>query len=108
MIAATITNVVGPVVGSENTEIYGPCFVVIMAGFFAYAMVRYHMLDVWILFSRATVYATVMAFVTVTFMASVSIVHWLTISVGVQSNLISSLLAALVVALLVQPVKECV
>ena len=105
-IAASFTNVIAPVVGLESTEIYGPCFVVIMAAFFTYAMVRYHMLDVWILFSRATVYATVMAFVTVTFMASVSVVHWLTLSVGVQSNLISSLIAALVVALLVQPVKE--
>jgi two-component system nitrogen regulation sensor histidine kinase GlnL len=104
--AATFTNVVAPVLGQTSTEIYGPCFVAMMAAFFAYAMVRYHMLDVWILFSRATVYAIVMVFVTLAFMASVSVVHLISISYSVQGSLLSSIMASLLVVLLAQPLKE--
>ncbi|MBI1318843.1 MAG: GAF domain-containing protein [Candidatus Hydrogenedens sp.] len=104
--AATATNVVAPVLGLTSTEIYGPCFVVIMAGFFTYAMVRYHLLDVWILFSRATVYGIVMVFVTVAFMGSVSLVHWISLSYSVQGSLLSSALASVLVVFLAQPLKE--
>lgn len=105
---ATITNVVAPVLGVGSLEIYGPTFTVLMAGTFAYAMVRYHLLDVWILVSRATVYGTITAFVTVIFFASVSAIHYMSLNETLGGSAISSLVAAVLVVLLIQPVKEYV
>lgn len=103
---ATITNVVAPVLGVGSLEVYGPTFTVLMAGTFAYAMVRYHLLDVWILISRATVYGAITAFVTLVFFGSVSMVHWLSLNETLGGSMVSSLIAAVMVVLLIQPLKE--
>ena len=105
---ATITNVVAPLFHVGSLELFGPCFTVLMSGTFAYAMVRYHLLDVWILVSRATVYAAVTAFVTLVFFGAVSLVHWMSLSDTVGGSMLSSLIAAVTIVVLVQPIKEWV
>lgn len=103
---ATVTNVVGPAAGLENTEAYGPIFLVLMMGTFAYAMVRYHLLDIWFIVSRTTVYAVSTAVVALIFVGTISIVHW-TFSSGMgRLNIVPTLLAALLVALVLEPIKE--
>ena len=103
---ATVTNVLGPAIGLENTETYGPIFLVLMIGTFAYAMVRYHLLDIWFIVSRTTVYAVSTAVVALIFVGTISVVHW-TFSSGMgKINIVPTLLAALIVALVLEPIKE--
>ncbi|MFM1921962.1 MAG: hypothetical protein RLZZ303_3596 [Candidatus Hydrogenedentota bacterium] len=107
-ILGTATNVIAPFLNVANTEIYGPCFTVLMAGIFSYAMLRYHLLDVWILVSRATVYGIITALTTVVFFGTVSTIHWLSLTETLGSSFISSLLSAVTVVLLILPLKEYV
>jgi len=103
---AVVTNVLGPVFEVRSLEAYGPIFFLLMMGIFAYAMVRYHLLDVWVIVSRTTLYAVITAFVVAIFLGMVSLVH-LTVSEGVRgSAVLPTLLAALVIALVLQPLKE--
>ncbi|MDX9975764.1 MAG: histidine kinase N-terminal 7TM domain-containing protein, partial [FCB group bacterium] len=102
---ATVTNVLAPIL-HFSTEPYGPDFMVLMVLIFAYAMVRYHLLDIWLIFSRTTVYAALTAFVALTFLASVSLVRWVSSDDTGTVNFWSTVVAALVVAVVIQPIKE--
>ncbi len=103
---ASATNVLAPVFHVGTMESYGPIFFVLMIGVFAYAMVRYHLMDIWVILSGTTVYAIVTAFVVLTFLGTVSIVHWVFSSGGRSGNLVTTILAALIIALVLQPLKE--
>ena len=105
MASATVTNVLAPVLNVRNTEVYGPIFTLVMMSIVAYAMIRYHLLDIWVLVSRTTIYAAVTTFVFATFLGTISLVHWLS-SRTTPSILVTTLLAALVIALVLQPLKE--
>ena len=106
MASATVTNVLAPVLNVRNTEVYGPIFTLLMMSVVAYAMIRYHLLDIWVLVSRTTIYAAVTTFVFATFLGTISLVHWLFSSRTTPSILVTTLLAALVIALVLQPLKE--
>jgi len=103
---ASVTNVLAPILNIGSLEAYGPIFTVLMMVILAYAMVRYHLLDIWVIVSRTTVYAFVTAFVVLTFLGTVSIVHWVFSSGGRTGNLVTTILAALIIALVLQPLKE--
>ncbi|HPC17629.1 MAG TPA: ATP-binding protein [Candidatus Hydrogenedentes bacterium] len=103
---ASATNVLAPALKIGSLEAYGPIFTVVMMGFLAYAMIRYHLLDIWLLVSRTTIYAVVTVFVIATFLGTVSVVHWVFSSGGRAGNLFTTVLAALIIALVLQPLKE--
>ena len=103
---ASITNIVAPMLGMGQMEPYGPCFAVILVAVFAYSMVRYHLLDIWVLISRSTVYGVVTAVVVLVFMGSVSVVHYLVSSGGHARDLLTTALAAGIIVVVLQPVKE--
>ncbi len=103
---ASITNVFAPALKIGSMELYGPCFVVLMVGGMAYAMVRYHLLDIWLIVSRTTVYAIVMGFVIFTFLGTVSLVHWGFSHAGRANDVLTTALAALVIVVVLQPLKE--
>lgn len=103
---ASITNVVGPMMHITSLELYGPSFMVLLMAGLAYAMVRYHLLDIWGLVSRTTVYAAVTGFVIVTFLGTVSLAHWMVSTGGQGHELLSTTLAALAIVLLLQPLRE--
>jgi len=98
-----LTNVLGPLMGLGNTEAYGPLFLLFMVTVFAYAMVRYHLLDIWFILSRTTVYAISTALVALIFVGAVSLSFG---SASSQLRILPILLAALVVAVVLEPVKE--
>lgn len=104
-----ITNIVLPMLGVHDYEPYGPVFIVIMVGFFAYAMVRYHLLDIWVIISRAAVFATASGLVVLIFMGSIAVVHqivrWLHLTDDVNT-LMPTIVAALVIVLILEPIKE--
>lgn len=103
---ASITNIIAPILGVGTMELYGPSFVLILVGTFAYSMVRYHLLDIWVLISRTTVYGVVMGVVVLVFTGSVSVVHYFFASGGHARDLITTALAAAIIVLVLQPVKE--
>jgi len=102
---ATLTNVLAPVFQIGRLEVYGPCFMVLMTGGLAYAMVRYHLLDIWGIVTRTTVYAIVTSAVTLIFLGSITGVHWV-FSSGAHSTILTALVAALAIVLVLQPLRE--
>ncbi len=103
---STLTNVLAPALGVRTLEAYGPVFVVLMMASFAYAMIRYHLMDIWVIISRTTVYAIVTGIVIVIFLSSISLVHWAFRSATGPGDVLPTVLAAFVVAIVLQPLKE--
>lgn len=103
---AFLTNLLAPSLRITSLEVYGPCFMVLLMGGLAYSMIRYHLLDVRTLASRTTVYAVVTATIVGIFLVVVSLVHWAFVVRTQFSELIIATLAALLIAVVVQPVKE--
>ncbi|MBI5092646.1 MAG: GAF domain-containing protein [Candidatus Hydrogenedentes bacterium] len=102
------TNLLAPLIATENNlEPYGPVFSLVMIGIFAYSMVRYNLLDLWELYSRTTVYAVITGFVILTFFGSISLVQFV-LSGGGQDvrNPVSIVIAAVVIATVLHPLKE--
>ncbi len=103
---ASLTNLLAPALKISAMERYGPCFMVLLMGGLAYSMVRYHLLDIWGIVSRATVYAVVTGFVIATFLSTISLMHWLFIGGGTARDIVTTALAALIIVLVIQPLKE--
>ena len=103
---ATATNVLAPAINIGSLEVYGPVFTVLMMAILAYAMVRYHLMDIWVLVSRTTIYAIVTLFVVATFLTTVTLVRWAFTSSDRTGDFLTTVLAALVIALVLQPLKE--
>lgn len=105
-----LTNVIGPMVGVYDMEPYGPVFITVMMGFFAYAMVRYHLLDVLTILSRTAVFAISSATVALVFISSVTFVQWaLSVFPFVSEDLrtvLPTVIAALVIVLVLEPIRE--
>lgn len=100
------TNIVGPALDMPSLQAYGPVFVMLMTVAFAYAMVRYHLMDIWVIFSTTTVYAVSTAVVILVFLSTISVFHWALRSRGGASELLSTILAAIVIVLILEPLKE--
>ncbi len=103
---AISSNVFAPILGIGSTQPFGPVFMVVMAAFFAYAMIRYHLMSISVIISRTGVYAIIMGFVIVVFLGTVAVVHLLFSGGGYTEDLLPTVLAALVIALGLQPLKE--
>jgi signal transduction histidine kinase len=105
---ASLASLIGPVVGL-SLEPYGPAFYVLMVGFFAYAMVRYHLLDIWVIVSRTTIYALTTSVVVLIFLGSIMVVHGGFQALTTRGPIVGiapTILAALVIAIVLEPIKE--
>ena len=103
---AIATNVFLPLLGINTMELYGPCFVVLMMAGLAYSMIRYHLLDIWVIVSRTTTYAIVTVMIFVLYFSVVSVVHKIFSQAGEASDILSIALTSLVVAIVIQPIRE--
>lgn len=103
---ASVTNVAMPLLGYSAWQAYGPISGVGMMAIFAYSMVRYHLLDVRVIVSRTTVYGTAIVFVVSVFFGAVAVMHWLTQATSGLGAWTPTVVAALVVALVLEPLKE--
>lgn len=103
---AASTNVLAPALNIRSLEVYGPAFPVLLMLIMAYAMVRYHLMDIWVLLSKTTIYAVVTMFVIAVFLGMVTGVHWVFSHNSRMGDFMTTLLAALVIALVLQPLKE--
>lgn len=102
----TLTNIVLPAFQINELQPYGPMFLVLMMGLFAYAMVRYHLMDIRVIASRTTVYMVVTTFVIATFVTMAYLVQWVVKSGGTDIHVLPTVLAALIVAMVVEAVKD--
>ena len=101
---ATLTNIIAPALDFGSVEVLGPCFVLILIATLAYSMIRYHLLDIMVLISRTTVYMAVTVSVVLIYTGTVSLINFV---LKTQDNsLFSTIVAALVVVLALQPIKE--
>jgi len=105
-ITATVTNVVMPALGFSHWQVYGPIAGTGMMAIFAYSMVRYHLMDVRLIVSRTTVYAGAFAFVIAAFSGAVAATHWLTRTGKDAGAFLPTFVAALIVVLVLEPLKE--
>jgi len=105
-VLASLTNVLGPLLNIQHLELYGPCFMVLLMGGLAYAMVRYQLLDIWHVISRTSLYAVMTAAVILIFLGVVSGVHYAFSAPGQPADILTTTFAALIVVLLIQPLKE--
>lgn len=97
---------VGPLFGLNSPQAYGPATTMAMLSFFAYAMIRYHLLDTRILLFRSIVFSILTFFVVTTLVSVVYLVEWAISGTLEISQLISAFLASLLVVILFQTVKE--
>ncbi len=105
-ILSTITAGIEPIFDIPVFQAYGPVAVMLVMGFFAYAMVRYHLLDTRAMISRAFVYTLATAFVIVVFISSTYLVRWFLDESTALVDVFPGILTAFVVALVFQAVKE--
>lgn len=101
-----ITNIVLPLFNVGSLEAYGPAFLIALVSFFAYAMVRYHLMDVRVIISRTMVYAVGTVFVAATFFSAIAMVHFVFRLGGRTRTVLPTILAALVIAVVLDPLKE--
>ena len=104
---ASVTNVIAPFFQIQTMELYGPCFMVLMMAGLAYSMVRYHLLDIWFILSRTTVYAFITVFVFILYFTVVTLVHAAFSQVGMgRFDILSIALTSMMVAVVIQPLRE--
>ena len=107
---AMVTNVYAPAFGVTSMEAYGPVFIVLLVASFSYAMVRYHLLDIWVIISRTAVYFVATAFVVSTFFGSISLVRWSFLALPFDNlpdpEFVSTLISAVVIAWVLAPLNE--
>lgn len=88
--------------------VVAPLLLALYLGVVCYSMLRYHLLDIGVLFSRTALYFVLTAFVMAAFAGAVGLVHWVLSGGGRTADFLSTGLAALLVVLLIQPLKEAV
>jgi nitrogen-specific signal transduction histidine kinase len=103
---ASATNVIAPFFSIHTMELYGPCFMVLMMAGLAYSMVRYHLLDIWFILSRTTVYAFITVFIFILYFSVVTLVHVAFSQAGRAYDILSIALTSLMVAVVIQPLRE--
>ncbi|MFH1369073.1 MAG: HD domain-containing phosphohydrolase [Elusimicrobiota bacterium] len=72
---------------------------------FAYVIVRYHAMDINIIFERSTVYAVMIAVVTTIYLATIFVIENILKEFIGYSSLVARLLAALIIALTFLPLR---
>lgn len=87
-------------------QAYGPVAIILLMGFFAYAMVRYHLLDTRAMVSRALVYLGATLFVIATFLGFTGLIQWTLGRTATFADILPGILAAFVVTLVFQTVKD--
>lgn len=106
VVCSTTTNTVLPAMGVDLFQRYGPIFWVLMLGMFAYAMVRYHLLEMRVLIANALANVAIMTFVVGTFIAVMAGGRLLMDAPYQQIQILPTVLSGVVIAFAVHAVRE--
>ncbi len=105
-VMSALTSTIEPLFGIPTFQAYTPAAVMLLMGFFAYAMVRYHLLDTRAMVSRALVYGVATTFVILTFMLFTFVTRALVGAETTGADLVPGILTAFLVTLVFQTIKE--
>ncbi len=103
---SALTATIEPLFNIPTFQAYTPTAVMLLMGFFAYAMVRYHLLDTRAMVSRSLVYALATTFVVLTFVCFTVITRALVGADTTGADLVPGILTAFMVTLVFQTVKD--
>ncbi len=103
---SAVTGAIEPLFKIPTFQAYTPAAVMLLMGFFAYAMVRYHLLDTRAMVSRALVYTVATTFVLLTFLAFTLITRALLGASTTAVDLLPGVFSAFAVTLVFQSFKE--
>lgn len=108
LVLGVLTNILAPVFDIRLFQAYGPISAVFLISFFAYAMIRYHLLDARVLLARAAIYLAAAAFVAAAFVGITAAIRAIRGDQFYAGQLLPGILAALLIAFLFHKVKEFV
>lgn len=100
------TAAVEPIFGIPTFQAYTPAAVMLLMGFFAYAMVRYHLLDTRAMVSRALVYTIATAFVISIFLVFTYVTRFFLGAETTLADIVPGVFTAFIVSLVFQTIKE--
>ena len=94
---AIFTGLIAPLSGLTETQVTGltPTFALIWVCFIAYAIAKYHLMDITIVIKRTTVYALLTTSVTAGYIAVVFLTNWLFGGIMGFQALITAMIPAL-------------
>ncbi|MEJ2744827.1 MAG: ATP-binding protein, partial [bacterium] len=107
-VLAISTGLVAPLFGLTGTELasLSPTFGLVWAIFIAYAIARYHLMDITIIIKRTTIYALLTTSITAGYISVVLLSNWLFGGIMGLQTLIPAMVAALLSAFAFAPLKE--
>ncbi len=102
---AIITDVVLPALGFPKLVSIGPVLTVIIVGFIAYSIGKYHLFDITVVLKKTAIYALLTSFVTAVYIISVLLAERLFREVVGYHTFFPAVFAALIVAYLFLPLR---
>lgn len=107
-VLAISTGLVAPLLGLTGTELasLSPTFGLVWAILIAYAIARYHLMDITIIIKRTTIYALLTTSITAGYISIVLLSNWLFGGIMGLQTLIPAMVAALLIAFAFAPLKE--
>ncbi|MCK4905086.1 GAF domain-containing protein [bacterium] len=103
---AIITGAILPAIGFPQFIAIGPVFSVLIAGFTAYAIVRYRLFDITVAIKKTAIYTLLTAFVTAFYIAGVILAEKLFRGIVRYQTFFPAVFAALIVAFVFLPLRE--
>ncbi len=102
---AIITDVILPAFGFPKLVSIGPAFTVIIVGFIAYSIGKYHLFDITVVVKKTAIYALLTGFVTAVYIISVLLAERFFRQVVGYQTFFPAVFAALIVAYLFLPLR---
>lgn len=106
VLAGSVTNIILPALNIYELQRYGPICFVLMLSIFAYAMVRYHLLEMRVLISNTLANITVTTFVVAIFIAVMTLGRLFVQGPYQRIQIIPTVFSALIIAIAIQAVRE--
>lgn len=95
-----------PILGFNNLFSIGHVGPAILAGFFAYAIVRHHLMGINIIIKKTATYSTVIALVTGGYLSIISIFDYVFQTLNGHSSAFGRIIAVIVIAIIFQPLRD--
>ncbi len=107
-VLSIFTGLIAPMIGLVQTQVAGltPVFALVWVWFVAYAIAKYHLMDITIVVKRTTLYALLTASITAGYIGIVVLSNWLFGGIMGLQTLIPAMVAALLIAFAFAPLKE--
>ncbi len=100
------TNIILPLLGFKNVYVFGPWATIEMCLLFSYAILKYRLLEVEIIFKRTSIYLMLAAFISCVYIFFLILPLEIFKSIGRNGSLAVMFISAIIIALTIQPLRE--